>query len=58
MLGCDDENYNVLMNPENIKRNEPHDALKITAKTKDSVSIGVVVRHNAKAEYSAMLSGE
>lgn len=46
------------MNPENIKRNEPHDALKITAKTKDSVSIGVVVRHNAKAEYSAMLSGE
>ena len=33
VIGCDEEEYDVIFNPGNIKRNEPHDAMKIVAKT-------------------------
>lgn len=58
VLGSEEENYDIIFNPENIKRNEPHDAIKIIAKTKETLKIAVVIRHNKDTEYSALLNGK
>ena len=58
VLGCEEENYDIILNPENVKRNEPHDAIKIIAKTEKTLKIAVVIRHNKEFEYSALLNGK
>ncbi len=58
VLECEDEQYDVIFNPCNVKRNEPHDALRIIAKTKETLNIVIVIRHDKEMEYSALLNGE
>ena len=58
VLGCDEEEYDIIFNPENIKRNEPHDAMKIIAKTEKVLKIAIVIRHDKDAVYSGSLYGE
>ena len=55
VIGCDEEEYDIVLNPGNIQRNEPHDAFTITARTDKFLKIAVVVRHNANAIYSGLL---
>ena len=56
VIGCDEEEYDVIFNPGNIKRNEPHDALSIFARTDKLLKIAVVVRHDPNAIYSGLLN--
>ena len=58
VIGCDEEEYDVIFNPGNIKRNEPHDAMKIVAKTDKVLKIAIVVKHDKDAVYSGSLYGE
>lgn len=55
VLGCDEENYDIVLNPKNIKINEPHDAISIYAKTKKLLKIAIVVRHNKDVVFSGLL---
>ena len=55
VIGCDEEEYDIILNPGNIKRNEPHDAFTITARTDKLLKIAVVIKHNANAIYSGFL---
>ena len=58
VIGCDEEEYDIIFNPENIKRNEPHDAMKIIAKGEKVLKIAIVIRHDKDAVYSGSLYGE
>lgn len=58
VIGCDEEEYDIIFNPKNIKRNEPHDAMKIVAKTDKFLKIAIVVKHDKDAVYSGSLYGE
>ena len=58
VIGCDDERYDVILNPGNVQRNEPHDALNIIAKTDKTLRIAIVVKHDKDAVYSASLYGD
>ena len=55
VIGCDEEEYDIILNPGNIKRNEPHDAFTITARTDKLLKIAVVIKHNPNAIYSGFL---
>ena len=58
VIGCDEEEYDIIFNPNNVQRNEPHDAMRIVAKTDKVLKIAVVVRHDKDAVYSGSLYGE
>ena len=55
VIGCNEEEYDIILNPGNIQRNEPNDAFVITARTDKFLKIAVVARHNANAIYSGFL---
>lgn len=55
VIGCDEEKYDIILNPGNIQGNEPHDAFSITARTNKLLKIAVVIKHNANAIYSGLL---
>lgn len=55
VIGCDEEQYDIILNPANVQRNEPHDALSIIAKTDKTLKIAIIVRHDKDAVYSATL---
>jgi hypothetical protein len=55
VIGCDEEEYDIVLNPGNIQRNEPHDAFIITARTDKFLKIAVVIKHNENATYSGLL---
>ena len=58
VIGCDEEEYDIIFNPGNIKRNEPHDAMRIVAKTDKVLKIAIVIKHDKDAVYSGSLYGE
>ena len=58
VLGCDEEEYDIIFNPENIRSNEPHDAMRIIAKGEKAIRIAIVLRHDKDAVYSGSLYGE
>ncbi len=55
VIGCDEDEYDIILNLDNIKRNEPHDALRIIAKTDKTLRIAIVVRHKTDFVWSVML---
>ena len=55
VIGCNEEEYDIILNPGNIQRIEPHDAFKITARTVKFLKLAVVIKHNANATYSGLL---
>lgn len=55
VIGCDEERYDVILNPGNVQRNDPHDALSIIAKADKTLRIAIIVRHDKDAVYSASL---
>ena len=56
VIGCDEEEYDIIFNPGNIQRNEPHDALSIVARTDKLLKIAVIVRHDLNAVFSGLLN--
>ena len=58
MLGCDEENFDIILNPENVKRNEPHDAVSIIAKSEKSIKIAIVIRHDKDLVCGGTLFGD
>ena len=57
VMDSDEKEYDIILNPNNIKRNEPHDAFEIIAKTDKTIKIAIIVRHDKDAVFSAMLNG-
>ena len=55
VIGCDEEEYDIILNPNNIQRNEPHDAFTITARTDKILKIAIIIKHNKDAVYSGLL---
>ena len=58
VLGCEDENYDIIFNPNNIERSRSHDAVRIIAKTDKTLRIAIVTEHDKDGEYSGSLNGE
>ncbi len=56
VMDCDEKEYDIILNPNNIQRNEPHDAFEIIAKTDKTIKIAIVVRHDKDAVFGAMLN--
>ncbi|MBR2639057.1 MAG: hypothetical protein IKD39_00655 [Oscillospiraceae bacterium] len=57
VLGCDENEYDIVFNPKNIKRSEPHDALTIIGKTDKVLKIAIVIRHNPEVSFSGLIHG-
>ena len=43
VIGCNEEEYDIILYPGNIQRNEPHDAFLTTARTDKFLKIAVVI---------------
>ena len=55
VIGVDEEQYDQIFNPNNVQRNEPHDALSIIASGEKNRRIAVIVKHDKDAVYSGTL---
>ena len=55
VLGIDDENYDIVFNPKNLKSSDSYSAVCINAKTDKKINIAVICEH--EVEFSGALIG-